>query len=139
MSLWNRLFGRKKDEARFDPDPGVTTEMPIRPYRVLYADLPFYSDPECREEVKGARIVVLKCEDSRQEHRPIECLPTRMKYEAGQLVCWELNNKTLWDAAWYRSPESGDSEKAFAQSVEFNGRVFTGDSPPAPAESSALH
>ncbi len=137
MSLWNKLFRRKRDEVPFDPDPGVTTEMPTRPYRVLHAELPFYSDPECREEVQGARLVVLQSEDSRQDHKPIECMPTRMKYEAGQLVCWELNNKKQWEEAWYRSPQSGDAEKAFALSVEFNGKVVAHDSTFSRASSSA--
>ena len=44
------LFGRKKTETdeTFDRDPGITDKMPARPYRILRADLPFYSDPECK-------------------------------------------------------------------------------------------
>ncbi len=50
-------------------------------------------------------------------------MPTRRDYEKDQLVTWELNNKRLWDAAWYRNPDSGEIERAWSQSVEFIGRV----------------
>ncbi len=32
-----------------DRDPGVTDDTPIVPYRVVHAEIPFYSDPECTQ------------------------------------------------------------------------------------------
>jgi hypothetical protein len=107
----------------FDPNPGFIERMPARPYRVLAADLPFYSDPECKSEVAGARLVLLKSEDPKQKHQIQECMPTRMNYKAGQLVRWDLNNKNMWQGCWYRNPDSNKIEKAWTQAVEFIGRL----------------
>jgi len=123
MSLLASFSQRKKAPAAFDPNPEEINRMPERPYRVLHANLPFYSDPKCQNEVQDGRLVVLRCEDPRQKQVTIECMPTRRDYEKDQLVTWELHNKRLWDAAWYRNPDSGEIERAWSQSVEFIGRV----------------
>ena len=120
MSLFGR---RKKPEEVFDPHPGETNEMPARPYKVLHADLAFYSDPECHVEVSGARLLVLQCEDPRQQHKVVECIPTMRIYSQGQTVVWELNNKAVWDSAWYTNPETNRKEKAWARAVEFAGKI----------------
>jgi hypothetical protein len=123
MPLLRALFGRKK-AAPFDPSPEVLDAMPARPYRVLHADLPFYSDPECGIEVRGARLVVLQCEDPVQQHHPVECMPALKDYRKGQVVRWDTNHKRVWDAAWYVNPETGSKEKAWAHAVEFMGGVY---------------
>jgi hypothetical protein len=119
------FFGRKRPEAAevFDPNPGIVDVMPARPYRVLYADLALYSDPECRKKVDDARLVVLRTEDPRQQHQVQECMPTRKNYKVGQLVDWDLNNKKIWQDNWYVNPETGKPEPAWVQAVEFTGRV----------------
>ncbi len=123
------FFGRKKSHRSelFDPNPGTVDTMPARPYRVLHADLPFYSDPECRFRVQGATLVVLRSEDCKQNHQVTECMPTRKKYQPGQLVEWDLNNKMIWQNNWYRNPETGAPELAWVQAVEFIGRVVAVD------------
>ena len=123
MSLLRLLF-RRKGSRVFDPRPKVTDEMPARPYRVLHANVPFYSDSDCRNEVPGARLVVLQCEDPCQTERPVECMPALKEYSPGQVVTWELNNDILWETAWYRNPATGLAEKAWSQAVEFIGRVI---------------
>ncbi len=123
MSLLGALFRRKPAEAPFDPNPEFTDRVPVRPYRVLHADLPFYSDKDCRTEVQGARLVVLHCEDPRQRQRTIECMPVLKNYRKGQTVCWELNNKNIWEEAWYINPDTGVSEQAWVMAVEFCGKV----------------
>jgi hypothetical protein len=119
------LFGRKKTAAddEFDPNPGTMDEIPARPYRVLHADLPFYSDPECKAKVNDASLIVLKTEDPEQNHSVQECMPTRKKYEVGQLVQWDLNNKKIWQTCWYKNPESGAAERLWIQAVEFIGKI----------------
>jgi len=97
--------------------------MPRRPYEVLHADLPFYSDQAGTLEVTGARLVVLKCRDSKQLHQPVECMPVRRNYRTGQIVNWDLDNKKMWDQAWYRDPDTGEIDRAWAQAVEFIGQV----------------
>ena len=119
--------GRKRSEAIevFDPNPETTDTMPVRPYRVLYADLAFYSDPECKRPADDARLVVLRSEDPKQQHQVQECIPARKKYAAGQIVNWDLNNKRIWQNNWYINPETGKAEMAWVQAVEFTGKVVS--------------
>ncbi len=123
MSLLTTLLRRKVPEPVFDPRPGEITEFPARPYRVLHANLPFYSDPECRREVPDVRLLVLRSEDPRQNHHPVDCMPTRKRYENDQILRWEINHKMQWEGAWYVNPETGNKEKAWVRAVEFIGLV----------------
>ncbi len=123
MSLLSALIGRRTPEPVFDPKPGEVFIMPERPYRVLHAGLPFYSDPECRCKVTGAYLLVLCSEDPRQGHHPIECVPTRKNYERGQILRWDINHKRQWTDSWYVNPETDSKEKAWTRAVEFLGDV----------------
>ena len=124
MSLIRAVFQRRKSaEPVFDPNPPETDVVPLRPYRVLHADLPFFSDPDCRIEVPGARLIVVQSEDPAQAQHPIEALPVRKRYRKNQIVHWEFNNKKMWDAAWYVNPETGAKERAWRGAVEFVGQV----------------
>jgi len=131
MSL---LYGRKRKKGAelFDPNPGVLDQLPERPYRVLHAALPFYTDMECKKRIEEASLVVLRSEDPRQPHQVQECLPTRKAYRAGQLVGWDLDNKRIWQNCWYRDPATGAIEMAWTQAVEFIGKIIT-----APSRTSA--
>ena len=126
LTLLSMLFRPKKPEV-WDPNPDEIDVLPARPYRVLHADLPFYSDPQCKTEVKGVRLIVLRCEDPKQSHETLECMPTRKNYKAGQLVKWHLNNKKTWEVSWYKNPNTGNCEKAWTMAVEFIGGVFRTD------------
>ncbi len=123
MSFLDSLFGRRKEQEPFDPNPGETHVMPARPYRVVQANLPFYSDADCRTRVEGARLLILQCEDPNQKQRVLECMPALKEYSPGQIVQWELNNKNVWETAWYVNPDTGKKEQAWSQAVEFQGRV----------------
>jgi len=118
--------GEDQAVAGIDPNPEVIHEMPIRPYLVLHADLPFFSDPDCTREVKDARLVVIRSEDPRQEHHPVECMPTRKRYEVGQILRWEINHKKQWGDSWYVNPATGLKEKAWARAVELIAPRFAG-------------
>ena len=126
MSIFSALLGRKKAVEIFDPNPEVIHEMPARPYTVLHDLQPFYSDAECRLEVQGARLVVLRSDDPRQKQHPVECVPTRKRYARGQILMWEINHKLQWEDAWYVNPETGKKEKAWTRAVEFLGRIVQG-------------
>jgi hypothetical protein len=117
------LRRRHKELPPENHEPEETTYMPARPYRVLHADLPFYSDSKCEKEVQGARLVVLRCEDPAQKQKTIECMPVVKNYRQGQIVSWDLNNKRLWELSWYRNPDTGEPERAWTQAVEFTGKV----------------
>jgi hypothetical protein len=115
---------RSKTQENFDILPESTDRMPARPYRVLYADIPFCSDPECTSREEDANLVVLVSEDPKQQHQVKECMPTRKRYQVGQLVRWDLNNKKIWQSCWYKNPETGTTDMAWVQAVEFIGKVI---------------
>ncbi len=125
MSILKALFSSKPPEPVFDPNPDAVRAMPARPYRVLHAGLPFYSDAECNTEVKDARLIVLRSEDPKQDHHPVECMPTRKIYAKDQVLQWEINHKRQWAESWYVNPDTGHSEKAWTRAVEFLGKVYT--------------
>lgn len=106
-------------------DPEQTDAMPIVPYRVLYADIPFYSDAECKKEVAEARISILEALDPDDELVEWDVVPSLNRYEPGQLLQWTLNNKQLWEESWYRNPETGQIERAWTLHVEFVGQVLS--------------
>ena len=99
--------------------------MPVVPYRVLYADIPFYSDSECTQEVVAARIAILDALDPDDELKELDVVPSLNRYEPGQLVRWTLDNKNLWEESWYKNPETGQIERAWTIHVEFIGQVLT--------------
>jgi len=114
-------------QTNFDPNPGQTDELPALPHRVLYANIPFYADPECKQQVTDGTILILQSLDPDDPIQELDVAPTRKNYQAGQIVVWDLNNKKLWEKAWYRNPESGRIEQAWSFHVEFMGKVVSPD------------
>jgi len=112
-------------QANFDPNPGQIDELPALPHRILYADIPFYSDPECKQQVTDGTILILQSLDPDDPIQELDIVPTRKRYQAGQIVVWDLNNKKLWEKAWYRQPETGEIEQAWSFHVEFIGKVVS--------------
>ncbi len=121
-------------QANFDPNPGQMDELPALPHRVLYANIPFYSDPECKQQVTDGTILILQSLDPDDPVQELDVAPTRKGYQAGQIVAWDLNNKKLWERAWYRNPETGDIEQAWTFHVEFIGKVVNPEVVKANAE-----
>ena len=113
------------NETPTQRDPNESDEMPQVPYRVLYANIPFYSDSECKQEVAEGRIAVLEALDPDDEFLELDVVPTLNRYEPGRLVRWTLNNKKLWEESWYKNPENGQIERAWTTHVEFNGEVLS--------------
>jgi hypothetical protein len=125
-----RFAGSEDEPTAVALCPEETRQMPARPYRVLHANLTFFSDAKCLIPVKGATLVVLKSEDPAATFHPTECMPSRMQYEQGQTVSWDINNDLLWEQSWYKNPETGQSEKAWTQAVEFTGKVVRPEQAP---------
>lgn len=110
-----------KSTAQLGARPEETDKMPIVPYRVLYTDLPVFSDRECHNRIPDTHIVVLLPLDPDDQILELDVVPTRYSYQPGQIITWELNNKRTWEAGWYRNPETGQVEQAWTMHVEFIG------------------
>ncbi len=105
--------------------PAETDEMPAVPYRVLHVDLACYTDAECKKEVTTARVVILMALDPDDPLQETDIVPVRLHYRAGQLVTWSLDNKKLWEVAWFHHPETGLIEKSWTFHVEFTGSIIS--------------
>lgn len=105
--------------------PDQSDEMPVVPYRVLYTNIPFYSDPQCAKEVVGGKVIILEALDPDDELNELDIVPTSKHYEPGQLVRWNLNNKKMWEESWYKNPETNQIEQAWVIHVEFTGQVLS--------------
>jgi hypothetical protein len=127
MRSFCRRNKRNTMSAKSDSAPEQTIEMPAIPHRVLHADVPFYSDPDCTKLVSDASILVVRSLDPHEPVRELDIVPVRKHYAAGQIVSWELNNKKLWERCWFRNPESGLIEQAWTYHVEFIGKVVHPD------------
>lgn len=126
MRKW--FSGSKSKESSSSADDMTsqkTTQLPVVPYRVLYAEIPFYSDSECRDQVPDARIAILKALDPDNSYVEPDIVPTLKKYKTGQLLNWSLNNKRVWEECWYRNPETNKIEQAWTLHVEFDGKQIS--------------
>ena len=117
-------YEAERTTAKLGARPEETDQMPIVPYRVLYTDLPAFSDPECRNRIPDARITVLLPLDPDDQILELDVVPTRVGYQPGQIITWELNNKRTWEAGWYRNPDTGQVEQAWTMHVEFVGQLI---------------
>ena len=126
MGRW--FFERKRKDgvdAAAETIPRETNQMPAVPYRVLYTEIPFYSDPECGHQVPGARIAVLEALDPDNSYGEPDIVPTLKKFKAGQLVNWSLNNERIWEECWYRNPKTDKIEQAWTLHIEFVGELIS--------------
>ncbi len=104
--------------------PGVTDVVPVVPHKVLYTDIPFFTDKECTQEVAGARIAVLQPLDP-DGFQLIDIVPTTKEYAPGQYLSWQLNKENLWEECYFRNPVNGQIEQAWTMHVEFIGRIIS--------------
>lgn len=105
-------------------EPAVTEDMPVVPYRVLYCDIPFYSDAECTKVVQGASISILRPLDP-ENFGTMDVVPTTKKYQVGQYLSWRLNKENLWEDCFFKNPETARIEQAWTVHVEFVGEVIS--------------
>lgn len=117
-----KLF-KKPVKEPYNPNPETTDYLPVVPFRVTHAGLPFYTDPECRTEVQEARIYILEPLDPDDTVFEPEIVPSRKIYPQGALVTWSLEKK-LWETCWFKDPETGEIRQAWTAHAEFAGRLI---------------
>ena len=125
----NKPIASSKDENstastnQFSPEE--TEDMPVVPYRVVHANIPFYSDSECKNEITDGTIVILESLDPEDLYPEPDIMPTRKQYSPGQLVDWNLDNHKQWEENWFKHPGTGEIEYAWILHVEFTGRLIS--------------
>ena len=98
----------------------ILRSIPRATYTVR-ALVPFFSYAAAREQVEGARAVVLEVTTGDGKRR-YGAYPTTKDYEPGQSLSWEWNLGKVWGRSWFRDIESGEIKKAWDSAAEFAGR-----------------
>jgi len=101
--------------------PTVTEKVPLVPFKVVAAGIPFFSDQECTKQVTGANIVILQTLDPEDEIQELDIVPSTKTYQKGDYVTLAFDNKKIWEDCYYRDPESGDIARAWRIHVNFIG------------------
>lgn len=118
------LFSKKSEEIVDITIPPTTDKVPVVPFKVLEADIPFYEDEACTQAVPEAKLYILQTLDPEDAIQELLIVPSRKKYSVGQYVTLLLNNRTLWEDVWFKDAKTGEVQKAFNIHVEFAGEVI---------------
>ena len=109
-------------------DSGVTIlnilqSLPRETNWVHNAGTPIFSDPNCTNEIVNAKGIILKTKSSSGANTFYRIFPsTRTHFVKGKRVAWEWSFDNVWNAAWYRDPDTGEIKQAWISSAEFIGR-----------------
>lgn len=97
--------------------------IPRQKYTVYKKDIDLFSDSECknkRDDVKG---IILETFSPEGAHISYNLRPTTKRfYNENDLVAWEWSFDKIWDATFYKDPNTSKIIKAFDSSAEFVGR-----------------
>lgn len=109
-------------------DSGVTIlrtlqALPRETNWVHHEGVPIYSDPECTNEIKGVKGIILKTSSSSGASTFFRIFPsTRTHFKKGKRVAWEWTFEKTWGDAWYKDPDTNEIKRAWNSSAEFIGR-----------------
>lgn len=109
-------------------DSGVTIlkaiqALPRETNWVHHPGVEVYSDPECKNIIKGTKGVILKSASSSGARIFYRIFPTTKTYfKKGHRVTWEWSVENTWSDAWYRDIETNEIKLAWNSSAEFVGR-----------------
>lgn len=115
----------KETEANETREPTVTNKVPLVPFKVLAADIPFFRDQECTDEVPDARIAIIQALDPDDQIQELDIVPTTKRYQPGTYVTLAFDNKQLWENCWFRDPETNEIQRAWRIHVNFIGEVIS--------------
>lgn len=101
--------------------PGTTGKVPVVPFKVVEAGIPFYTDAACTEMVDDACLYILEGLDPEDPILEMDIVPSTNRYEKGSFVNIGYDNKKLWEDCWFRDPDSGEIQKAWDLHTNFIG------------------
>jgi hypothetical protein len=106
----------------------VLRNIPRPRYVVRKANVPLYSDKNCKIERKDVRGVLLETFDADGKSQRVAVYPSTREYVDGMSVGWEWNIPVAyrsdmgWGETWYKDPETKECTLAWSESMEFIGR-----------------
>jgi len=99
----------------------TTSKVPLVPFKVLEAGIPFYTDDACTEIVDDACLYILQGLDPDDPIQELDIVPSTNKYEAGSYVCIGFESTKLWEECWFRDPGNLEIQKAWVLHTNFIG------------------
>ncbi len=100
---------------------GTTNKVPLVPFKILEAGIPFYTDAACTKMVEDACIYILQDLDPDDPIRELDIVPSTNKYEKGSYVNIGYDAAKLWEDCWLRDPDTGEIQKAWLLHTNFIG------------------
>ena len=116
------------DDALRALDSGMTilralNALPNEVNVVYHPGVDVYSDSQCAKLIPDAKGVILETTSPGGVMKTFRIFPTtRTQFQKGKQVAWEWNMQKVWQAAWYRDPDTGAIKEAWGSSAEFVGR-----------------
>jgi hypothetical protein len=110
-------------------DSGITLlrglrAIPRSPHIVEETGIPIFADAQLRTQLNGWGVLI-KSTSPGGLHETLQLYPTtRAHFVKGRHVAREFNSGATWPEAWYRDPTTGESQHAWASSMEFIGRLL---------------
>lgn len=99
----------------------TTKNVPLVPFKVVEAGIPFYNDQACTDMVEDACIYILQALDPDDPIMELDIVPSTNYYEKGSYVILGYDNKKLWENNWFRDPDTGEVQKAWSLHTNFIG------------------
>ena len=112
------------EKTRFNGELGkaeTTSKVPLVPFKVLEAGIPFYTDKACTEPVEDACLYILQGLDPDDPLVELDVVPSTNEYQEGSYVSVGYENTKLWEECWFRDPDTGEIQKAWNMHTNFIG------------------
>ena len=106
----------------------ILRNVPRPSYIVEKANVPLYSDSDCRNERPDVRGVLIETFDADGKSQGTRIYPSTKKYAEGMSLSWEWDTPIAyrsdmgWEATWYKDTETGKCTPSWSESLEFIGR-----------------
>ncbi len=82
-----------------------------------------YMDADLCTPMPNVHGVILETHAPGGTTKTLRIFPTtRTHFKKGHQVAWEWNMATVFDQAWYKTPDTGEVREAWSTAAEFVGR-----------------
>ena len=98
--------------------------IPHEVHIVHHPGILIYSNPDCTSVYESVKGVILETRRHPGDaFVGFRIFPTTLThFTQGKIVSWEWNMNNVWEAAWYRDPDTNEVKPAWGSSAEFVGR-----------------
>jgi len=96
---------------------------------VYHPGVTLYADEKCKTVLPGKGLILETISPGGTKKAKRISPTMRTDYKRGQVLSWEWSFERIWDAAWYKDPDTSEVKPAWLGSAEFIGRPLKIDPP----------